>query len=72
LSSDVVIPQAVIWIMNGACNLRCIHCYASRFIEVEELRLEEKLRKYGVYLFISVDGSRKEVHERIRGSRNLG
>jgi radical SAM protein with 4Fe4S-binding SPASM domain len=111
--------------MSGACNLRCIHCYASRFIEVKELRLEEKLRlidelaecgisyigitggeplinadlelclrrvhdygiecsintnaqrldekaaeiigKYDAYLFISMDGSRKEVHERIRG-----
>jgi radical SAM protein with 4Fe4S-binding SPASM domain len=125
LSNDAVIPQAVIWIMNGTCNLRCIHCYANRFIGVEELKLEEKLKlidelaecgvsyigitggeplinpdleqclrrahdygiecsintnaqcldekaaevleRYYAYLFISMEGSRREVHERIRG-----
>ncbi|MCF3653701.1 MAG: radical SAM protein [Aigarchaeota archaeon] len=125
MSSGVMIPQAVIWIISGACNLSCIHCYASRFMDVEELKLEEKLRlidelaecgvsyigitggeplinpdlepclkrvhdygiecsintnvqclnertaeilgRYDVYLFISVDGSCREVHERIRG-----
>lgn len=40
--------------MSGACNLHCIHCYASRFLEADELTLEEKLRlirelaEYGV------------------------
>lgn len=42
--SNDMIPQAVIWIMSGACNLRCIHCYASRFIEAEELTLDGKLK----------------------------
>ena len=120
-------PQAVIWIMSGQCNLRCIHCYASRFLEASELTLEEKLKlvrefaecgisyvgltggeplmnkdlepclkelydygieysvntnatllneekvelleRYDAYLFVSVDGARKETHEKIRGSR---
>ncbi|MEM1726868.1 MAG: radical SAM protein [Nitrososphaerota archaeon] len=42
--SNDIIPQAVIWIMNGTCNLKCVHCYASRFIEVKELPLGEKLK----------------------------
>ncbi|MCL7393933.1 MAG: radical SAM protein [Thaumarchaeota archaeon] len=125
MSNDVVIPQAIIWIISGTCNLRCIHCYASRFIAVKELKLEEKLKlidelaecgvsyigitggeplinpdleqclrrahdygiecsvntnaqclnekvadilgRYDAYLFISMDGSRRETHERIRG-----
>lgn len=42
--SNEVMPQAVIWIMNGTCNMRCVHCYASRFIGVGELPLERKLK----------------------------
>lgn len=118
-------PQAVIWIMSGKCNLRCIHCYASRFLEAGELTLEEKLkligelaeygisyvgltggeplvnkdlepclrefydywieysvntnailineekaellRRYDAYLFVSIDGAHREIHEKIRG-----
>ncbi len=37
-------PEAVIWIMSGRCNLRCIHCYASRFLSKWELSPEDKLR----------------------------
>lgn len=118
-------PQAVIWLMNSRCNLNCVHCYASRFLGMRELSLEEKLRlirelaeagvryvgltggepllsedlepcikelydrgvecsvntngvllnerfarlfrRYDVYVFLSVDGASREVHEGIRG-----
>ncbi|HDD42253.1 MAG TPA: radical SAM protein [Nitrososphaeria archaeon] len=118
-------PQAAIWIMSGECNLRCIHCYASRFLGADELTLEEKLKlirelaecgvsyvgltggeplinedlepclrelydygieysvntnatlmseekaelleRYDAYLFVSIDGARKETHEKMRG-----
>ena len=36
--------DAVIWIITGACNLDCIHCYAYRWRGKPELSLEEKLR----------------------------
>ncbi len=118
-------PQAVIWLMNSRCNLSCIHCYASRFLALRELSLEQKLKlieelaecgvyyvgltggeplisedlepclrkihecglecsintngtllneknaqllkRYDVYVFLSIDGASREVHERIRG-----
>jgi len=118
-------PQAVIWIISGKCNLRCVHCYASRFLSSAELTVEEKLklikelaesgvahvgitggepfldknirryikeireygmtcdvntnatimtqdlanflRKYDVFLYVSIDGATKRTHERIRG-----
>ena len=37
-------PQAVIWIISGKCNLRCVHCYASRFLSAKELTTSEKLK----------------------------
>ena len=36
--------DAVIWIITGACNLDCLHCYAYRWRGVRELSLDEKLR----------------------------
>ncbi len=42
--NDDLMPQAVVWIISGVCDLRCIHCYASRFADVGELPLKEKLK----------------------------
>ncbi len=36
--------DSVIWIITGACNLNCIHCYAYRWRGARELSLEEKMR----------------------------
>ncbi len=36
--------EAVIWIITGACNLNCVHCYAYRWRGKPELSLSEKLR----------------------------
>ena len=37
-------PRAVIWIMSGKCNLKCIHCYASRFLSAPDLSVEQRLK----------------------------
>jgi len=39
-----MIPRSLIWIISGRCNLRCVHCYASKFASSPELSHEEKLR----------------------------
>ncbi len=121
-------PQAVIWIISGKCNLNCVHCYASRFLSLPHLTVEERLRlikeladngvmhvgitggeplleedlelyikeirdrgmtcdintnatlmneekarflrRYDVFLYVSIDGASKETHEKIRGRGN--
>ena len=121
-------PQAVIWILSGKCNLNCVHCYASRFLSLPHLTVEERLRlikeladngvmhvgitggeplleedlelyikeirdrgmtcdintnatlmneekarflrRYDVFLYVSIDGASKETHEKIRGRGN--
>lgn len=43
-TTAVEIPRTIIWLITGRCNLNCIHCYASRFSNISELPLAEKLR----------------------------
>lgn len=37
-------PSVVVWLTTARCNLRCPHCYASRFEVLSELGSDEKLR----------------------------
>jgi len=118
-------PSLMIWISTGRCNLRCKHCYASRFLKEEQLSLKgfekildealeiglghvsisggeplvrndildilklirEKgltaslvtnatlitseiaraLKEMDISVYVSIDGYRRETHERIRG-----
>ncbi len=62
----------VVWNITNRCNLRCLHCYASANVDVDELKTEEcfeiidKLAKFRVPLILFSGGEpllRKDIFE---------
>ncbi len=47
--------DSVVWIFTSTCNLRCPHCYASRFSKYRELSLGEKLRLVDEMIDVGVE-----------------
>ncbi|MEM1639574.1 MAG: radical SAM protein [Desulfurococcaceae archaeon] len=69
-------PEYIIWIFTAKCNLDCIHCYTSRFRNLRELSLAEKLKvakdigESGVE-YVNLTGGEPLIHPHIKDLLNL-
>ncbi len=63
--------DSVIWIITGACNLNCKHCYAYKWRGKPELSLEEKLRLVNEFAecnieYVNISGGEPLIHPHTR------